>query len=424
LRVYSFDEAGAQFRAAIALIDANPGCADDLQIVEMLSHFALFATLTWRMPLVTTTIERFRAHLERVGDSHDAIIVQHHHANALLVTGRYRDCAKLVDALLGMAARLGDARAIAYAHGMRLHVAAFLGPAPREDFDSEAAIATKAAAEVNDPQLQYLVRHAIGIAEFYRGRAQAARDLAEEILSIGRTLDDPRSISWAMLLKALIAGWTGGFEESRECAEIGVSMARAPTDVILNEIHLMWALLASGRPEALPKLEEFRRRRKDDGSLLVLALTDGVWGVALAIQGKLAASLRWIEASIARADNDGPELGAWLRVMLCEVLLQVVSAKDRPSLAFLARNLGPILRIALTVESHTTALVGQIRQSPMFVPGGIFDCHSTMILGLLYKARKKRALAVEHLTEARRIAAQFGPTAMRARIEAALAELG
>ena len=47
-----------------------------------------------------------------------------------------------------------------------------------------------------------------------------------------------------------------------------------------------------------------------------------------------------------------------------------------------------------------------------------------MILGLLYKAKKKRALAVQHLTEAQRIISQFGQTPMLARIDAALAELG
>ena len=46
-----------------------------------------------------------------------------------------------------------------------------------------------------------------------------------------------------------------------------------------------------------------------------------------------------------------------------------------------------------------------------------------MILGLLYKSKKKRALAVRHLTEAKRISSQFGPTPMLAKIEAALAEL-
>jgi hypothetical protein len=43
-----------------------------------------------------------------------------------------------------------------------------------------------------------------------------------------------------------------------------------------------------------------------------------------------------------------------------------------------------------------------------------------MILGLLCKAKRKRGLAVQHLTEAKRIASQFGPTPMLAKIEAAL----
>ena len=46
-----------------------------------------------------------------------------------------------------------------------------------------------------------------------------------------------------------------------------------------------------------------------------------------------------------------------------------------------------------------------------------------MILGLLYKAKKKRALAVRHLTEAKRIVSQSGSTPMLAKIDAALAEL-
>ena len=40
-----------------------------------------------------------------------------------------------------------------------------------------------------------------------------------------------------------------------------------------------------------------------------------------------------------------------------------------------------------------------------------------MILGLLYKAKKKRALAVQHLIEAKRILSQFGQTPILARVE-------
>jgi hypothetical protein len=48
-----------------------------------------------------------------------------------------------------------------------------------------------------------------------------------------------------------------------------------------------------------------------------------------------------------------------------------------------------------------------------------------MILGLLYKIKKKPALAVQHLTEAKRILSQFGSqTPILARVNTALAEAG
>ena len=128
LRVYSFDEAGIQFAAAIALLDANPGCAGDHEIVEMLSHFALYTTASWQMRLTTATVDRFRASLERVSDSQTAIVVQHHYVIALMVCGRYRDAESAQARLSAMAARLGDAPAIAYAHSMSLFISAFLGP--------------------------------------------------------------------------------------------------------------------------------------------------------------------------------------------------------------------------------------------------------------------------------------------------------
>ena len=424
LRIYSFDEAGAQFGAAIALLDANPGCADDREIVEMLSHFALYSTATWQMPLTTATVERFRPSLDRVGDSQHAIVVQHHYVNALLTSGRYREAAGSQGHLSAMAARLGDPPAIAYAHAMRIHTANFLGPAWAEDFDATASEAMAAVAHVDDPYLQYVVRFAIGTVELFRGHVSAALSAAEEILSIGRKLDDPRSISWGMFLKSFVASFTGDFEQALEFSEIGVSMARTPSDIVLNEFSVAAALVSLGRPEAQAKLDAFRSRRREDGSLLFVASTDGFWGIALATQGNLGAGIGWIEAAIARGEEDGLRNADWLRLMLCEIYLQMLSGKGRPSLKFLARNLGTIIGAALSLESRVTTLVGQVRRSPMFTPNGLFDGQCAMILGLLYKAKKKRALAVQHLTEAKRVASQFGPTAMLARIDAALAELG
>jgi hypothetical protein len=46
-----------------------------------------------------------------------------------------------------------------------------------------------------------------------------------------------------------------------------------------------------------------------------------------------------------------------------------------------------------------------------------------MVLGLLYKSKKKRGLAVQHLSEAKRVLSQFGQTPALARVDTALAEL-
>ena len=56
-----------------------------------------------------------------------------------------------------------------------------------------------------------------------------------------------------------------------------------------------------------------------------------------------------------------------------------------------------------TAEKRTLALVEQIRQNPQFDPNGHFFGRSEMILGLLFKTKKKPTLAVQHLREAKRI---------------------
>jgi len=59
----------------------------------------------------------------------------------------------------------------------------------------------------------------------------------------------------------------------------------------------------------------------------------------------------------------------------------------------------------------------------MFDPNGHHIGRAEMILGLLYKIKKKKDLARRHLTEAQRIVAPTGPSPMLTRIEDALAAL-
>ena len=83
-----------------------------------------------------------------------------------------------------------------------------------------------------------------------------------------------------------------------------------------------------------------------------------------------------------------------------------------------------ILKVTIRASSRIPVLMRSVFNNSHFDPAGHHVGRAQMILGLLYKAKKKRTLALQHLTEAKRILAQFGQTPILARVETALSELG
>ena len=83
-----------------------------------------------------------------------------------------------------------------------------------------------------------------------------------------------------------------------------------------------------------------------------------------------------------------------------------------------------LVRVTFTAPSFIHASMMRILEDPFFDPSGLHAGRAQMMLGLLYKIRNNYALAVQHLTEAKRILSQFGQTPILARVETALTELG
>jgi hypothetical protein len=77
----------------------------------------------------------------------------------------------------------------------------------------------------------------------------------------------------------------------------------------------------------------------------------------------------------------------------------------------------------VTASSRIRSLVRRNQELPLYHPDSFYTGKLEMILGLLYKVKRKRALSLQHLTEAKRILSQFGQTPILARVETALAEL-
>jgi hypothetical protein len=76
-----------------------------------------------------------------------------------------------------------------------------------------------------------------------------------------------------------------------------------------------------------------------------------------------------------------------------------------------------------SASSSIQTMATRVLANAHFDRGGFHVGRAQMILGLLYKTKKKSALALQHLAEAKRILSQFGQTPVLARIETALAEL-
>lgn len=423
LRVYSLDEAENNFVGAIEILDQHPNCASDEQVADLLVDYTLYSNVTLRLKSLTETVERFCSRLEHLGDSQKQILIQHHYLLALLWSGRYREAELAQTNLSAMAARLQDGASKAYALASAIHGQTFISPTSVDIFEALCREAIAAASNVDDPYLQCFIRFAVGWDEFHRGRMIKAHEAAAELMAAGQRMNDPRSAGFGMYLRSWIALVSDDYGAALNFAETAYSFGRAPHEREGAALAKAAALVLLRRPEAFPMLRELMDQYRTNGWHWFLTAADGIWGVALVMQGEIGGGIRWMEQSISRRDQEGYRTAAdWYRLFLCEIYLEIISGTEKPPAKVLARNILTLLAVMFTAQKRICSLT-KLHQNPHFDPNGHHNGRIEMILGLLYKTKKKRVLAIQHLTEAKRIASQFGPTPMLAKIEAALADL-
>ena len=242
---------------------------------------------------------------------------------------------------------------------------------------------------------------------------------------MGQLLDDPRSTGFGLNLLSWIAIFSDSYTEALEYSEQSISLAVTPWDRTAATLGKGTALMALRRPqEAAEVLLEQRRRIKVDGDFYSAVPVDPMLGAYEVLLGNIAKGLHLIEEAISRLDKDGYQISAnWFRLNLAEVYLEIIAGGEKPRFMVLLKNLPILLNVMFTASPRILALTARVLNFPND-PDSFPIGRSKMIIGLLYKVKKKRALAIQHLTEAHRIISQFGQTPMLARIDVALAELG
>jgi class 3 adenylate cyclase len=426
LGVYSLDEAGTHFTAALDLLDKNPDCATDDQVAEFVVSYALLVNMSQQFKVTIEVLHRYLTRIEYLGDDPRVVLIRHQYVFALAFGARYREAAAMQRENSPIAERLGGSSSRAYALAGEMIVSTIFTPKPLLEFEILKAKAINAASATADAYIQYWTRFTIGWEELHRGRMTHARESARELMRVGHLLNDPRSTGLGLALLTWIALVSDSYDEALDYSEQSLAIAVTPFDRSTATAAKGCALVLLRRTdEGARLLEEDKQRCVAAGHLYRLVASDGFLCLGKILQGDIGRGIHQMEEVILRFKNEGLRRYAdWYGLFLGEVYLQIIGGNEKLPLPILLKNLPILLKITVTASSRIRALAYHALENAHFDPSGHHVGRAQMILGLLYKIKKRRAPALEHLTEAKRILSQFGQTPILARVDAALLELG
>jgi hypothetical protein len=324
-----------------------------------------------------------------------------------------------------IADRLGDSRSKAYSLAGDIHVSTMIAPKSLVEFEELKNEAVKAVSDTADSYIQNMIRFVVGWEEFHRGRIMHARDSARELMQVGRTLGDPRSIGLGLSLLTYIAMVFDSYGEALEYSEQASAVVVTPFDRNAARIGKGCNLVLLRQTEEGGRiLDEERRRDIADGGLYALIASDAIVGVCRVFEGSIGDGIRLIEEAISKREREGyRDTSDWYRIFLGEVYLQIIGGKEKLPFLSMVKNLPTLLKILATASSRIPALMAHVLENPHFDAAGHHKGRAQMILGLMFKIKKERALALKHLNKAKRILSAFGQSPMLARLDQALAEL-
>jgi class 3 adenylate cyclase/tetratricopeptide (TPR) repeat protein len=426
LGVYSLEEAAAQCRTALSLLEQDGACANDAALADLLADFACILQLQFEISSLIGIVETWMSRVDRLGNEKHAAVMLHHYAMALLWACRYRDALVVQRKLSAMAESLQDDRAMVCAFAVRVQVEFTLAPRPAAEIEGEAQAALAAASRLDDVYPGLWLRLSLGMDAVHRGFISRADAYARELIEVGRRVDDPRALGLGLWLLSQNAMTNDDYQAGLEFGQQALQAAITPMEEFTAMNNYANSLVLLKRlQEGVPLLEKTRRRDAEKGCATFLTLTDPVWGVAQMMQGKLAEGIAFIKRAIVRREQEGYRAAAdWYRTILCYVYIDVLEGREKPSLGVILRNFPCLVMLKWNGLREIDRMMDTVRANRLFDPEGFHYAKINMILGLRWMLARRTDLAKPYLDEARRLALPFGPTPLSKRVDAALARLG
>ena len=425
LGVFSLAEAERYFAAALALYQGDPAAIDGDALAEMLARYALCLNLSLQVGPMLDLARTVRPVLEGMGDSRHHVHLLHHHVTSLIWNGRYVDAFTVRQDLSAMAERLGDIESATYAMVTELALSTYHRPLSPDAFAARCREAEAGLAQIDDAYLHNFYLAHVGWNAICRGQVAEARRAADRMIATGTTSNDPRALGYGTAMRALVAMLSADYPQALEMAEQALGVSRAEFERAIANAARHAALVPLKGPEAVAEVERYVALCEERGWGLFRSGPETMLAIALAMQGRIGEGMAFLERMIERHESLGRQWVAdWCRLLLCELYLSIIASQGGASARTVLQNLRALSKAVFLGEKRIVAMIDKVRQNPQFDPDGHYIGTAELLLGLLFKARKKPARARQHLTEAHRIMRAFGQTPVLARVEAALADLG
>jgi tetratricopeptide (TPR) repeat protein len=423
LNVYAIPEAERGFRKALTILERAPAVAAPREAASVVVGLLETMMLKSDYREAGRIADACMPIVKGAGETPELVIAYYYQTLALVQRYELRAGLERMTDAVAVAEKTGDPRALAFARAGMLHCRTRLGLDTREEAERRRNEVLESCLSLNDNFLRNSAYFFVTWDCIYRGLLKEARALAIQQIASGQATGDPRAISFANW----VLGWINIVADSPSdaiaYADECLRLAIAPLDRLQGENIKSVAAILSGRGrEALPRIEALNLEFERLG--ILSNILEGPRGVALIEAGRVAEGLRVIQRAIAAREAIGDRTAAgFVRILLAEIHIRMLSGGQRPRLGVILRNLPALVSARLGGARKASALLETAASNPQWDATSAALARIDLNRGQLWRLKRRPAKARECFERACRAAEAQGLEKLRRRSESALAQL-